>query len=466
MRYDLVVIGGGSGGLTAADFSARLGASVVLVEQAKLGGDCTWSGCVPSKALLYLGRLVHHARLSEPFGVNPTPPVQTDMKTVRAYLQDVIQDIYQHETPQRMAEKGVKLLLGAARFVDAHTISVNDKIIEAKNVLITTGARPLLPSLPGLDSVPYHTYETFFDNDTLPKHLVVLGAGATGLELGQAYRRLGSRVTLVDGVAPLIAWGTKASETIQAVLADEGIAVVHDFAKAVRQVGKEIVVETADKQVRGDMLLVATGRRPTVQGLELEKAGVRYSETGIGVNDRLQTSVSHIYAAGDCTGGPQLTHYAGWQAFQAARNALLPGSDKGVRPGVVCTVFTDPEVAHAGYTLKEARDKYGEDAVVSSRPLSRVDRAVTERAEAGFIDMVHLQNGRLLGATIIAPRAGELINEFALALQHSLSIRDLASTIHAYPSYGMGIQRLAADLATERFLNGTTGKIIKKISGF
>lgn len=466
MRYDLVVIGGGSAGLTAVSFAAKLGARVALVEKERLGGDCTWTGCVPSKALLHVAQLMHQARQSQAFRTDTASALTVNMKAVRRYLQGVIEDIYRHETPRQVEAQGVEVLFGAARFIDSHTVSVNGKLVKAKNFLIATGARPSLPSIDGLSGVPFHTYETIFDNEQLPDHLLILGAGSTGLELGQAYGRLGARVTVIDGAPPLEAMGEKASATIKAVLVGEGVEFVRAFAQVVRRRDKQTVVETAEQQIQGDLLLVATGRTPNVMELDLQKAGVRFDQGGIKVNEKLQSSVSHIYAAGDCTGGPQFTHYAGWQAFQATRNALLPGSDKGVRQSVISTVFTDPEVAQVGFTLEKARERYGEDAIVTSLPLNRVDRAVTARAEAGFIDVLHMANGRLLGAVIVAPRAGELINEFALALQHELNVRDVASAIHAYPSYGMGIQRMAANLATDQFLNTTTGKIIKKIAGY
>lgn len=466
MIYDLVVIGGGSGGLTAVSFAAQLGAKVALVEKEKIGGDCTWTGCVPSKSLIHLANQAHRAKMSNQFRTAPAALAQTDMKAVKAYIHQVIDDIYQHETPEKVAEQGVEVILGMAQFVDANRIEVNRRQLEAKNFLIATGARPFFPPIDGLDTVPYHTYETVFDNERLPNRLLVLGAGAIGMELGQAYGRLGANVTIIDGAAPLEAMGKLASETVQAVLAREGVQFVRGFATAVRQEADEIVVELDGNSVRGDMLLVATGRKPTVHGLGLDKAGVAHSDDGIQVNDKLQTNVSHIYAAGDCTGGAQSTHYAGWQAFQAARNALLPSADKGVRHGVVTTVFTDPEVAQVGYTAADAKKQHGEKALISRRPLSLVDRAVTERAEDGFIEVVFLENGRILGATIVAPRAGEMINEFALAIQNNLSIRDIANAIHAYPSYGMGIQRMAAQLATQQFLNSTTGKLIKRVAGF
>ncbi|KAA3656748.1 MAG: pyridine nucleotide-disulfide oxidoreductase [Chloroflexi bacterium] len=458
--YDLVVIGAGSAGLTAVDFAVELGGRVALVEKYRIGGDCTWTGCVPSKALLQVGKVIKMAETAVSFGLTPSP-TKVDMKQVRTHIQQVIADIYQHETVDVLRGKGIDVFTGAARFVDSHTIQVGEQTITSRNFIVATGAKPFILPISGLETVPYHTYETVFDNEQLPNHLIVLGAGAVGVELAQAYRRLGADVTLID-VQLLPDVDADARAVMHQVLADEEIKFVEGVVTAVHTpTPNKMDVIVNERTISGDMLLVATGRRPNIESLDLEKAGITFSKEGIDTNEKLQTTTKHIFAAGDCTGGFQFTHYAGWQGFQAARNALLPGSAPGMMDTVPWTIFSDPEIAQVGLAEAVARTQF-EIVQVTRQSLDRVDRAVTDQSVAGFIKIVHEENGRILGATIVAPRAGEMINEFAIAMQHNLKIRDLAEAMHVYPSYGMGIQRLAAKQATDSFLESSIGKMLKR----
>jgi pyruvate/2-oxoglutarate dehydrogenase complex dihydrolipoamide dehydrogenase (E3) component len=462
--YDVVVIGAGSGGLTAANFGAKLGARVALVEKHRVGGDCTWTGCIPSKALLHVSKLVHAARQSTQFGIDLRVD-KVDMVRVRAFLDNTIRNIYQHEAPEVLAHAGIDLLLGEARFLDAHTVEVGKRPFSAASFIIATGAYPFVPNIPGLDQVPFLTYEQIFENERLPEHLIILGAGSVGVELGQAYRRLGSQVTLVDEqFLPFVEPDVR--KVIAGLFADDGIEFVTGLATAVsHQPPHEITVQVGDQTIGGDMLLVATGRRPNVARLDLEKAGVAYSHDGIVVNDKLQTAVPHIFAVGDCNGGQQYTHVAGWQGFQAVRNALLPGTAVGRKKSVPWTLFTDPEVAQVGVSESEARTLHGDNVCIAQVPAARVDRAVTDQDMAGFIKLLHLPNGRLLGATIVAARAGEMISEFALAVAQGLKIRDVANVMHVYPTYSMGVQRLTTDVATRQFLGSLMGRFAARLAG-
>lgn len=463
--YDLVIIGAGSGGLTAVQFAAELGAKVGLVEKNKIGGDCTWLGCVPSKAMLHTAKSIYQAKNATQFGLKLAEN-KVNLSAVNSYIQQTILEIYQHETPEMIRMRGVDLFAGQAHFVDAHRIEVDAQIIESKKFLIATGAKPIIPPISGLEEVSYLTYEQIYSNERLPHRLVVIGAGATGIELGQAYGRFGAQVTLIDPQPPLAGFDPDISQGIQQILTAEGINFVKGLATAVSKTkNDDIVVDVADQTIVADMLLIAAGRSPQTKGLRLEEAGVVYSAKGIKVNDQLQTNIPHIYAAGDCTGGFQATHYAGWQAFQAARNALLLGSDKGIKRNIPRVVYCDPEVAQTGWIETQARQRFGDKVGVLSVPLSRIDRAVTDNAMAGFIKLVYLQNGRLIGASMIAPHAGEIINELSLAIQHQLSLRDMANTLHAYPTYGIGIQRAVAAIETRKFAQSRPGKIIARISG-
>jgi pyruvate/2-oxoglutarate dehydrogenase complex dihydrolipoamide dehydrogenase (E3) component len=459
--YDLVIIGAGSGGLVAARFAAHLGARVALVEQNHVGGDCTWTGCVPSKALIRVARAAHEVRTAALYGIVAAPPA-VEMAQVRAYVHRAITAVYQQETPEQLAREGVEVVLGSARFVDAHTIHAGERRLAARHVLITTGARPAVPAIPRLREVPFLTYEQIFDNERLPAQLVVIGAGPLGVELAQAYARLGAQVTVI-GPRLLPRDEPEAAEVLSRIFAREGIALVQGHATAVRRAGDTIVVAVGDQDVRGDMLFVAAGRTPNVDGLALDNAGVTYSANGIAVDDRLRTNVPHIYAAGDCTGGHQFTHFAGWQAFQAVRNALLPGSSSGFSAAVPWVTFTDPEVAHVGLTEAQARERFGVDVRVAHWSMARTDRAVCEHDQDGFIKVVHTRHGALLGATIVASRAGEAITEFVLALAHGLKLGNLAGAIHAYPTYSTAVQQLASDVSLDMRLAGLSGTLIRML---
>jgi len=462
-NYDLIIIGAGSGGLTAADFAAKVGVKVTLVEKERIGGDCTWTGCVPSKALLKAARVVHEVRTASDYGIVTGPP-QTDMGKVRDYVRSVIADIYQHETPEQLKQQGIDVAIGEARFVDSHTIQVDKRQLSARKFILATGAHPLIPPVSGLAGVPYRTYLNIFDNDRLPERLLVIGAGPIGAELAQAYQRLGSQVTLID-VGLLPREEPEVAEVMGRVLTREGIRLVEGLVTAARPEGEEIVLEVKEQELRGDMLLVAVGRSPNVAGLALDCAGVTYSPQGIEVDKNLRTGANHIYAIGDCVAGNhQFTHVAGWQAVMAVRNALLPGSSRGFSQVVPWTTFTEPEVAHVGLTEAEAREQDGAAVRVTCWPMSRTDRAVTDNDRDGFIKVVHRNNGQLLGATIVAGRAGEAITEFALALYHDHKLADLANFIHVYPTYSAGAMQVAGQVVIEDRLSGLSGKVLRRLA--
>jgi pyruvate/2-oxoglutarate dehydrogenase complex dihydrolipoamide dehydrogenase (E3) component len=460
--FDLVIIGAGSGGLTAAGFAAQLGAKVALVEKNRIGGDCTWTGCIPSKALLKAAKVAHEVRAASRFGIATNRPV-TEMIKVRAYVRQAIQQVYHFESPEELGKQGIEVIQGAARFVDSSTVMVGDQLIRSKLFLLTTGAHPHIPSIAGLNEVPFMTYEQIFENDRLPRAMIVVGGGPIGMEIAQAYQRLGARVSVVaDRLLPKDE--PEAREVMQRVFEGEGVRFVWGRAKSARWEGDEIAVATDGEEARGDLLLIASGRRPAVEGLDLEKAGVKYSDEGIPVDDQLRTNMKTIYAAGDVVGGYQFTHFAGWQAFQAVRNALLPGSSSGLTDLVPWVTLTDPEVGHVGLSEEQARSRFGDDLSVCRWDMSRTDRAICEDARDGFIKVVAKKNGTLVGATVVNGRAGETIAELIVAIKHSMNVTDLAGTIHAYPTYSTAVQQLAAELAIEGMLSGTSGKIIRGLS--
>jgi len=461
-HYDLVVIGAGSGGLVGARFAAQLGAKVALIEKNRIGGDCTWTGCVPSKALIKAAKVAHEIRTAARYGICTSPPT-ADMSAVREYVRSAIHAVYELETPEALAREKVDAIFGAAQFIDAKTINVGEQTIHSKAFLVTTGAHPFVPPLPGLNTVPFITYEDIFENDALPKRMIVLGGGPIGMEMAQAYQRLGSQVTVVTN-SVLPKEDAEVQKLMQSVLEREGVHFILEPARSARLHGTQIFIISDTQEVEGDLLLVAVGRKPNIDGLQLDNAGVRYSANGIEVDDRLRTNVKHIYAAGDATGSYQFTHYAGWQAFQAVRNALLPGSSTGVSDLVPWVTFTDPEVAHIGATEKQARSAHGDHIQVHRSDLGKVDRAICENDVSGFLKIITKPDGEILGATIVGARAGETIVELIVAMKQRMKIGELAGAIHPYPTYSTAVQQMAAEIAVEHLLSGTSGKLVRGLS--
>jgi pyruvate/2-oxoglutarate dehydrogenase complex dihydrolipoamide dehydrogenase (E3) component len=460
--YDLTIIGAGAGGLIAAGFAVQLGANIALVESHRIGGDCTWTGCVPSKALLKVAKVAHIVRSSAQYGIIAPAPV-TDMAKVCDYVGAAVQQIYTPTAPQALQKKGMDVYLGPTRFVDDSTIITGEQTIRSKHFLLVTGARPSIPGISGLDQVSYLTYEQIFDNRRLPQSLIVIGAGPIGAEVSQAYQRLGCQVTLI-GERLLAKEDADVRQSLRKVFEREGIRLLSQRAVSVRTEGNSIVVSTDSDQARGEMLFIATGRIPNVVGLDLEKAGVQYTARGIQVDARLRTTARRIYAAGDVVGAQQFSHYAGWQAFHAVRNILLPGSRAGVTDIVPRVTFTDPEVAHVGPNEAQARVRFGKDLRVHRFDLSRVDRAVCDNDRIGFIKLLAKPDGTPLACTIVAERAGETINEAVVAIKHGLKLKHLASAIHAYPTYSTGLQLLATEVSVENLMSGTSGKIVRGLS--
>ncbi|MEP7290325.1 MAG: FAD-dependent oxidoreductase [Chloroflexota bacterium] len=462
--YDLIVIGGGSAGLTAAVFGNGLGKKIALIECDRVGGDCTWTGCIPSKALLKVARVAHHIRSADQFGITVGAPV-IDMAAVRQYVERTIRDVYKFETPEALEKRGIEIVKGEARFVDAETILVGERRMQAKKFIIATGGRAVIPAIPGLNEVAYKTNANFFENEWLPRHLLILGAGPVGMEMAQAYIRLGAQVTVIgEQIMPRDA--PEAVEVLRRVFAREGVTLLETSVRSVGGTDEAIVLRLKDGQeIQGDMLLVAAGRTPNVESLNLEQAGVEYSAEGIKVNSHLQTNVTHIYAVGDVTPGLDFTHYAGFQGGVAARNALLPiGKGNGLEAIVPWVTFTDPEVAHAGMLEAEAREKYGAAVKVHTMLMAQGDRSIVEADTEGFIKLVYKGSGELLGATIVAARAGEMITEFTLVIRKKVSLRSLTGIMHPYPTYSEIAQRAIIYLVLGELLNGISGKIIKTLA--
>jgi len=464
--YDLAILGGGAAGLAAADFAVSLGLRVALIERTRPGGDCTWSGCIPSKTLLKSARVAQTVRRASLYGVDASAPA-VDFKAVMARVQAVIAEIYAEESPEALRRKGIDVALGEAAFTGPKTLRVGSWELTARRYLLATGARPVIPRITGLRDVPYLTYETVWEMTEMPEHLIVLGGGPIGCEMAQAFRRLGSEVTLVEAAPRLLPQAdAEAGETLAGVFQDEGITLrLGQPVTLAAPVGDAVHLIAGDSEISGSALLVAVGRGPVTDGLSLEAAGVAADALGIKVNRNLRTANRRIYAAGDCLGGYQFTHYAGWQGVTAVRNAFLPWHVPGLRRNVPWTVFTEPEVAQVGLTETQARELHGRRVKTHTRPVTADDRAHTDGVAAGFVKLVYLENGKLLGASLVAPRAAEMLQEWVIALERGLKVGDLADIIHVYPGYALSNQEAAYQVRIRDLMQGRTGGLIRRLAG-
>ena len=461
-RFDIVIIGAGSAGLIGAGFAATLGAKVALLESHRIGGDCTWTGCVPSKSVIHSAHIRHDVSRGPCYGIE-TDGSSADMPRVRAWVRQSIATIYEPTTPEALERRGINVFLGPAAFADARTIMCGERRIPAKHILICTGARASVPDVTGIRDVPFLTYDTLFELDELPAHLVILGAGPLGVEMAQAFRRLGARVTIVGPVV-LGREEPEAQALVREILTREGIDVVLERATSVRTCANGIELTTPSRSVTGDRLLVAAGRTPRLEGLDLARAGVRHDHRGIAVDKYLRTNVKHIYACGDVIGGAQFSHLAGWQAFQAVRSALLPGRAVGIADEMPAVTFTDPEIARVGATEAEARQRFGDRVEAYHWPMTKCDRAVCDGETDGFIKLVTDRGRRILGATVVASRAGEMIAEITLAMRQHASVNSLAGTIHAYPTWSSAVQLAALDVMTAKLAASRTGRFVRWLS--
>lgn len=437
-RYDvdLAVVGAGSAGLTAARLARWFGLRVALIDRERLGGDCLHYGCVPSKALIKASRVAHEMRHADRWGL-PPHDVTADLDRVNGRVAEVIATVGRLDGEAALAAEGIEIALGPAHFLDAHTLQVGERRIRAAAVLLATGSGPAVPDTPGLTDEGYLTNEDVFGLDVLPPRLAVLGGGPVGAELAQALARLGSTVTVLTRAAGLL---PREDPELVALLAGQFAAdgiVVHAGVevRAVRRDGPDLVLEVSGgPAVRVDRILGATGRRPNVAGLGLAAAGVVHGPDGVPVDDRLRTNIGNVYAAGDVTGGPAYTHFAGYQAAHAVRNIALPGRGAAFDPGAVPRVtFTDPEIAAVG----RADDGTAYDVV--RLPYSRHERALTDGAGPGLVKILVGRDRRILGAHIAGHNAGELVDELTLAMNRRLTVDEIVGSIHAYPTYSFGL---------------------------
>ncbi|RIK75238.1 MAG: FAD-containing oxidoreductase [Planctomycetota bacterium] len=446
-RYHLVAIGGGTAGIISALAAAGLGGRAALVERGLLGGDCLNYGCVPSKALLRAARAAYDAAHGERLGLRgPAPTV--DFPAVMERMRRLRAEIGHHDSAARFRSLGVDVFLGEARFTAPDEIAVGDARLPFARCVIATGGRAAIPNVPGLAEVGYLTNETVFSLTELPRRLIVLGGGPIGCELAQAFRRFGSEVTIVQRNEHLLPKEDRdAAEVIANQLASEGVKLFLGWSPvrvATTPEGKSLTIaRDCEKTLVADAILVAAGRQPNVAGLDLEAAGVNYTAAGVEVDDFLRTSNPRVYAAGDVCSKYQFTHAADAMARACVRNSLFFGRQRLSRLVVPRTTYTDPEVAHVGLTATEAHER-GVAVDSYRQPLAGVDRAVLDGETAGSA-VVHTRRGtgRIVGATIVAAHAGEMIGEITLMMARGIRLGKLADVIHCYPTQVEALRRIA-----------------------
>lgn len=435
-KFDLAVIGGGPGGLVVASVAAQTGMRVCLIEKASLlGGDCLHSGCVPSKTLLHLAQVVHNTRRGVQEGLLGSMP-EVDFSSAIDRVQAVIAEIQLHDDPQRFRSYGCDVRFGKAAFISPQQLAVAGDLIQARRFVIATGSYPAIPPIHGLEEAGYFTNESIFLRRALPESLAVLGGGPVGVELAQAFARLGSRVTLIEAAVRILPGSDPVvSAALAAQLESEGICIRSGVSvQSARREGDSRQLQFADGgTVECERILVATGRKPVVYGLGLEQAGVTFNPGGIVVDRRMRTSQHHIYAVGDVCGPYALTHMAEYQAGIALANIVFRFPKRADYRVVPRVVYSDPELASVGLTPAEA-DAAGIRYDIAEFPLAEIDRAITEGNRCGMARIL-IRKDRVIGASILAPHAGELIHELALAMRLQAKVREISELVHAYPSY-------------------------------
>lgn len=459
---DVCVVGGGSAGLVVASGAAQLGLDVVLVERALMGGDCLNFGCVPSKALIAAAKVAQAQRSGAAFGIAPVEPT-VDFGKVMDHVAGVIEAIAPNDSVERFEKLGVRVLPEEARFVGRTELLAGNHRIRSKRIVLATGLRPTLPPVPGLAGVPHFTNETLFANRTLPSHLLVLGGGPIGLEMAQAFRRLGARVTVLEAATCLAKDDPELAAIVVARLRAEGVDL-HEQTRVMRverTPGGLAALLESGARIEGSHLLVATGRAPTVDGLDLDKAGIAHTKHGITVDDGLKTSNRNVWAIGDCNGRYAFTHMAGHEASLFIRSALFRAPAKLDPALVPWATYTDPELAQVGLNERDARARHGDGIKVLRWKFAENDRAQTGRETDGLVKAIVDRRGRVLGAGIAGPQAGELIQTWCLALAGRLKISALAGFVPPYPTLGETAKRAAGSYYTETLFGPRTRGLVR-----
>lgn len=471
---DICVIGAGSGGLSVAAAAARFGVPVVLVEKGPMGGDCLNFGCVPSKALIAAAKAAEHQRHASAFGIADVIPA-IDFAGVSRHVRETIEAIAPNDSVERFTGLGAQVIQGEARFKDERAVVVDAHEgiyeIRARRFVVATGSSPFIPEITGLEETGYLTNETIFELTALPPRLVVIGGGPVGMELAQAYRRLGAEVMVLEAASVLAGEDPELAAVVLGALRREGVAV-HEKARVVgvdRKAENSLQVraetERGPLSIEGTHLLIAAGRSPNVDDLDLAKAGIAFDRNGIKVSRTLRTTNRRVYAIGDVAGGPQFTHRANYHAGLVLRALLFRLPARENRLIVPRVTYTEPELARVGLTEEEAGKIYGSVRVVKW-PYAENDRARTDRKAEGFIKLIAGRRGRILGVSIVGASAGEMIGFWGLALSKRMNVRDIAGHVAPYPTMGEIGKRAALAYFADATRSGWVRRLIRLLRTF
>lgn len=470
--FDVVVIGGGTAGLVTASGCVRLGRKVALIEREALGGDCLWTGCVPTKALVASAKLAHQMRHADAFGLEPVVPRITP-KSVMDSMREQRRDISRHDDPEKFRRLGIDVIEGSARLVARNEVEVGKRRLVAKDIVIATGSRTAVPPVEGLQEAGFLDHASFLAQDAFPASVLILGGGYIGIEFAQIFSRFGARVIVVEMSGEIIGKEDAAIITrVREILAEEQIELYTGWAvKSVRREGSGKIARIENKlgesrEIPVDEVFVASGRRGNTEDLGLEQVGVKVERSYVTVDKFLQTSVPRIWACGDVHGGLQFTHVAAYEAVKLVRNLLFPGKSAVDTTNIPWALYTDPEVGHIGLTEEEARKSHGDAVRIYVTQMHDVDRAVVDRASSGLIKLVCDPKGRILGAHVLCANASTVIEEIVLARRKGMKITDLAQRISSYPSLADGVQKTASlyyqDVAKGWL--GAIGKLVAALS--
>lgn len=467
LQSDVCVLGGGAGGLAFATLAAQLGAKVVLAERAQLGGENLNRGTVPAAALIAAARAAQGVRQTRGFGIAPLTPA-INFRLLSEHIQATVAAVAPNESAERLAGFGVQTVRGFARFEAPDRVSVGDQTVVARNFVVATGSSPAIPAIEGLRFVPHLTNETLFGNVTRFDHLIVLGANALALEIGQAFQRLGSRVSVITDGVFLPEFDPEISQPLLAKMRDEGMVlaegvVCEKVERDVNGVRLHVSKDGRTDSLEGTHLLIMGGRTPNTEGLQLDRAGVLLDGAAIRVSRQLRTSNRQVYAIGDVTGGPPYATLARHHADVLVRRLVLGGSDVTRPEALPLVVVTDPELAHVGLIEREARKRHGNAIRVLRWPFSQNDRAVAERRTEGFVKIVASRAGTVLGATIIGVNAGELIQTWALAVSAGLNVQEVARSVAPYPSFAETSLKAAQGYTMDRRRTSRVGKALRML---